>query len=65
MKQLSSNQKFILWFIVIMLINFVLLACAWVKINQHQNDVAINYIMVFLVVNILAKIIHFELSKIK
>lgn len=59
----EQKKPFVIWLMVVMLINFVLLACAWVKTVQHQNDAAINYIMVFLVVNILANIIHFELSK--
>jgi hypothetical protein len=59
----EQNKPFIIWFMVMMLINFALLACAWVKMVQHQNDASFNFIMLFLVVNIVGFRIHRRMSR--
>jgi len=48
----EQKKRFLLWLMLLMLINFVLMACAWVKTVQHHNDAALIYIIVFLVVNV-------------
>jgi hypothetical protein len=59
----EQKKPFVIWLIVTMLINFVLMACAWIKTAQNQNDAAFHYIMVFLVVNIIAARIHGEMVR--
>lgn len=52
----ENKKKAIIWFIVIMIINWSLLACAFVKTLYEQNDTALVFIMIFLIANVIGYI---------
>jgi hypothetical protein len=51
----EQKKKFVLKLMAVMLVNFALMACAWVKANQHQTDSALWCFVIFLIFNVLAK----------